>query len=394
MKITERKHVSMLTDEVAMRLSQFHWHWQFVDARCLMKNDDHGPQGLNPPIIPYAPITRSRVYTGARDTGSYNHHSQLAKFKGKYYFAFSNGYVDEEMEGQRIMISCSDDGKTWSEAIPVIGGEPRTSLVHNCVALYASTDTMYIIDWREECLRDAAVVGMRRIVPESNNLDLLSSTDGQTWEYSKTFDSRIKVVFEAPRATAEGRLMCVCSTIDDGPGILLWPGGDILEDPELIFLPQPEGAVFPYGEGSWYQTEEGRIVIFWRDEGGSCRCYVNYSDDGGRTFVSPMISDIPDSMSRNYAGRLSDGRYFLCSNAFATLLDRRHLTLLLSDEGYTFDKVYILIDDPTSQRLKGLLKSDGYQYPVCLVDGDKLLVGYSVNKEDIECGVIDTRAVR
>jgi len=265
--------------------------------------------------------------------------------------------------------------------------------VHNCVALYAQAETLYIVDWHEEAIRDANVVGMRRIVPESNRLELLASTDGERWELARPLDERIRVVFEAPRLTAEGRLMCVCSTTDCQPGMLLWPGDDILVDPEIVPLPTPPGAAFPYGEGSWYQTDDGRIIIFWRDEGASCRVWVNYTDDGGRSFVPPMISDIPDSMSRVYAGRLADGRYFLCNNAFPTLLDRRHLTLLLSDDGYEFNKVYLLVDDPTSQRLKGLLKADGYQYPVCLPEAGRLLVGYSVNKEDIECGAVDVADV-
>ena len=63
--------------------------------------------------------------------------------------------------------------------------------------------------------------------------------------------------------------------------------------------------------------------------------------------------------------------------------------LLLSDDGYVFNEVYLLVDDPTSQRLVGLLKEDGYQYPCCLPEADRLLVGYSVNKEDMECGIVD-----
>ena len=393
MKITTQQHVSMLTDEVRGQLSSFHWHWRFVDARCLMKNNDHGPGGMNPALIPYGPFIRSRIYTGTREAGSYNHHSQLNAFKGRYHFAFSNGCVDEEAEGQRIMVCSSADGRTWDEPTVVVGGEPGTKAVHNCVALTATPDTLYIVDWREEALRDSAVVGMRRLIPEKNRLWLLASTDGVQWRDVKAYDPRIKVIFEAPRLTAEGRLMCVCSTTDEGAAFMRWPGSDIREDPEVIPLPTPEGAAFPYGEGSWYQLDDGKIVAYWRDEGGSCRVWVNDSDDGGRTWTPPMISDIPDSMSRNYAGRLTDGRYFLCNNAFGTLLDRRHLMLLLSDDGLTFNKVYNLVDDPTSQRLKGLLKADGYQYPCCLVDGDMLLVGYSVNKEDIECGIVDTTRI-
>jgi len=113
-----------------------------------MKNDDHGPQGLRPPIIPYAPFRRSRVYTGTRETGSYNHHSQLACHRGRYCFAWSNGLVDEEAEGQRILIAFSPDGCSWGEAQVVIGGEQGTTAVHNCVALHSQADALYLIDWR------------------------------------------------------------------------------------------------------------------------------------------------------------------------------------------------------------------------------------------------------
>ncbi len=385
--------VRMLTPEVAGQLNWFHWAWLFQETRCLMKNDDHGPQGVNPPIIPYVPVKRGIVYQGTRETGSYNHHSQLAKFKGKYWFAFSNGIRDEEAEGQRIRISNSDDGVNWSDAVTVIGGEPGTTIVHNCVALYVEKDAMYIVDWREESLRDAESVGMRRIVPESNQLNLLKSTDGKTWNQISSWDPNIRVIFEAPRLTAEGRLMCICSTVDNGAAFMMWPGDKIEEKPEIITPPQNPDASFPYGEGTWYQLDDGRIIVFWRDEAGSCRAYVNYSEDGGKTWTPPMISDIPDSMSRLYAGRLTDGRYYLTNNAFPTLLNRMHLTLMLSDDGIEFNKVYLIVDDPTSQRLKGLLKCDGYQYPVGLVDGNKLIIGHSVNKEDIWCEVIDATKI-
>ena len=112
-------------------------------------------------------------------------------------------------------------------------------------------------------------------------------------------------------------------------------------------------------------------------------CLLRYDDRG------PRGEDLPDSMTRLSAGRLSDGRHYLCNNAFPTLLNRRYLMLLLSDDGYLFDDVHMPADDPTAQRLAGLLKVDGFQYPCCLPDGDRLLVGYSVNKEDIECASVD-----
>ena len=71
-------------------------------------------------------------------------------------------------------------------------------------------------------------------------------------------------------------------------------------------------------------------------------------------------------------------------------MNRNVFTIALSDDGSKFSKMYRLIDEPTRQRYKGHLKVDGYQAPSCVVEGERLLVAFSVNKEDIEIGMIDT----
>ena len=60
-------------------------------------------------------------------------------------------------------------------------------------------------------------------------------------------------------------------------------------------------------------------------------------------------------MSHQYAGRLNDGRYFLVNNTSKLLLNRGSLTILLSEDGEVFDKVYMINDRPSEIRCKGLL---------------------------------------
>ena len=385
-------NVRMLAEEVARRLHRFHFQHCMQDSGCLITFGDHGPRGEDPYVIPYAPFSRSRVFTGTRQNGSFNHHSQWTKFRGRYFLAWSNGIINEEAGGQRILISSSQDANQWSEPVCVAGDRSDDTVAHNCLAIKATEDKLYIVDKKEDTTVDAKSPGMRRIEPNSERLSVHASDDGKSWEKVFDFADDLRWAFEGSRPTADGHYLCI-ATLKSGPAFLRWPGENICEHPEIIPVKQPEGAVFAYGEGSWYQADDGNIVAFWRDEGQSCRLWVNYSTDGGRTFSVPALSNIPDSMSRVYAGRLQDGRFFLCNNAFPTLLNRRYLTLMLSDNGYVFNKVYLLIDDPTSQRVRGLLKADGYQYPCCLVDDDKLLVGYSVNKEDIECGIVDLKSL-
>ena len=388
-EIVSRDIARMLTKEVAEKLSRFHLQQSLQEGGCLLRYDDHGPRGEAPPIIPYAPFEHSRVYTGTRESGSYNHHSQIARFKDRYYFAWSNGLVDEENAGQRILISSSDDAVRWSEPVCVAGDRNDTVTAHNCIALHSTQERLYVVGMKEDTSKDALVPGMRRINPDSEKVIVHASNDGRQWGKVFTFADELTWIFEAPRLSADGHLLCAAGTKNEGAAILRWPGNELCEHPEIIEVPQPHGSVFYYGEGTWYQTDDGTIVVFQRDEGRSCRVWVSYSEDGGKTFSEAVISDIPNSMSRLYAGRLNDGRYYLCDNAFGTLLNRMYLMLMLSDNGYEFNKVYILIDDPTSQRLMGLLKADGYQYPCCLAEENRLLVGYSINKEDIECGIVD-----
>lgn len=390
LKIVNRKQVSLLTDEVRGQLTEYQWRRVFNLFECLMTDDDHGTKGANPALIPYIKNSkRSIVYYGNEFNGSYNHHNQINKFKGKYYYAWSNGIRNEEDAGQRVLIASSDDGQNWGDATVVLGVEPDCQWAHNCVAMHSTDDYLYVVIMSEETEHDETVTGMRRVKPEDAYIDVYRSEDGINFEKAFSYGKRIKWIFEAPRLTQEGKLMCICATKNEGPAVLLWPGDDITEQPEFIFVPEPEGASFPYGESTWYQLDDGKIMIFWRDEGASCKMYFNYSEDGGRTFSVPVLTDIPDSMSRIYAGRLTDGRYFIVNNAISVLLDRRPLMLLLSDDGIVFNKVYMINDSPGEMRRKGLLKVNGNQYPCCLVDGDKLFVAYDANKEDIVCEVID-----
>ncbi len=393
LKITKRDYVRLLDGKVAEALREYRWRRVFSQYECLMKEDDHGPKSASPRIIPYLDGRRSIVCYGNDKNGSYNHHNQLVKFRGSYYFAWSNGIRNEEDGGQRVLMASSPNGIHWSEPWVVLSPQAGESLAHNCVGLYVQDDALFAVIMTEDTVHDETVTGMRRIKPDSHVVRIYRSINTTDWDAVFTFGDRVKWLFEAPRLTKEGRLLCVCNTVKEGPAVLLWPGADITRMPDFIFVPEPEGASFPYGESTWYQLDSGRIMVFWRDEGASCQLYVNWSDDGGRTFSVPVLSDIPDSMSRVYAGRLSDGRYYLCGNAIANLLDRSPLMLLLSDSGTVFNKVYMVNDGVSVMRLKGMLKVNGNQYPCCLTDGSTLLIAYDQNKEDPVVDVIDTTLI-
>jgi len=63
---------------------------------------------------------------------------------------------------------------------------------------------------------------------------------------------------------------------------------------------------------------------------------------------------------------------------------RTHVTLALSEDGDRFDRHYVIGDDAQgAPRLEGHLKHGRYGYPFLHVRGERALVAWSVNKEDI-----------
>ena len=388
LRVEQGALVRTLSPELAAKVRRTRMRAAMFEAGCYRTDRDHGPRSAEAEF-PRAPLQRSRVYTGVGDAGTYNHHSQLAKFKGRYHLAWSNGKVNEDVPGQGTMLAVSDDASTWSVVGCIVPCDAETGMLRWTTGLYADARRMVLYGVVHHAVLDADAPGMRRFEEGRSRLDAHVTTDGVAWEAREGIAGDRTYIFEAPRPTRDGRLLAG-GTRQGRPVALLWDPADPAGEPEIAPMPQPSSsAAFPYGEATWYQAPDDRIVMWFRDEAQSLRLFVATSEDGGQTWTEPMLSDFPDSMSRVRAGSLADGRCYLIGNAYPKLLDRMHLMIAFSDDGVTFDRMYTLLDDPTAQRAFGLLKCHGYQYPVAIEDEGRLLVAYSVNKEDIECATVD-----
>jgi len=384
-----RRIIRLTTKEYQAKLHRAYVHESLWRANCFRANDDLGFRDAGDWPLERAPFERHRVFTGLWGKGTYNHHTCLAKWRDKYVIAFSNCERDEERPGQRTMITFSDDLHRWTDAVEIIPGDKAAGLCRNTGGIYADDERIVIYEMTRWNMRPTDERGMITYEGSDMRMDAYVSNDGVHWEEHPDIvpDGWI---FEGPRLTQEGKLL-VSGARDGQPLAYLWDPADPAGRPEVFEMPRTDpGMNLFHAEASWYQLDSGRIMMFWRDEGATERLAFTASDDGGRTWMKCTVSDIPDSMSRVYAGRLSDGRYYLVGNTWPKLLDRMHLMLSLSVDGQVFDTIHTLVDDPTTQRAVGLLKADGYQYPCCLAESDRLIVGYSVNKEDIEVGIVDT----
>jgi hypothetical protein len=344
--------------------------------------------------FPPAPFDRRTLYRGNADTWAYSHHQTITKFKDKYVASWSNGFTHEDYVGQEVHYAWSIDGLTWSDPKVLVRTPVESRLVRNNAGLYA--------DGRKLCCyvcvakdfgRDAAAPGMSVLKEQHIRLDVHETTDLVHWTCRENICDNI-YLFEAPRKLRSGKLLCSGFDIYDHHGmVLIWddPAHPEARPRVVNVRPSPEG-ILPE-QGTWYQTDDGRIWNYQRDGSLSCRLGITFSDDDGETWSDLVRTDFPNTFSRAFAGRLPDGRCYLVGNNYDFLLDRLHLLIALSDDGRTFDRQYTLVEGPTTRRVNGRHKEDGYHYPNCYADGDLLFVIYSVNKEDIEVGMVDTRKI-
>ena len=340
--------------------------------------------------FPRLPFERSVVYRGSSENWAYSHHQAIAKLGDYYVASWSNGFLHEDYVGQEVHYARSADCRHWEAPEVLAHTTNESQLVRHNAGLFASGGRLCCyVGVAKDYGRDVAPPGMSVLKEQHIRLDAYETEDLTTWIHHEGICDNV-YLFEGPRKTRSGKLMCSGKDLRDGHGmILIWDDPSRPADrPRVVDLPRSPGGVKP-GQGTWYQTDDGRIWMFAREYSLSCRLGLTWSDDEGATWSDLVHTDFPNTFSRAYAGRLNDGRYYIVGNNYDRFLDRTGMQIALSDDGYLFDRQYTLIEGPTTRRINGRHKEDGYHYPNCHADGDNLLVVYSVNKEDIEIGVVD-----
>ena len=223
----------------------------------------------------------------------------------------------------------------------------------------------------------------------------MQSTDGLNWTPQKRVTmkngSTLDGIFEQdPHALPDGRII---GAAHFQPGLLIAPV--YTDDPSGIrgwvrpaFTNMDySGTVTREIEPSWFRRKDGGVVMIFRDQNSSFFKLASLSTDRGASWSTPVLTDMPDSRSKQSAGNLPDSTAFMVSNPVDNKT-RIPLVITLSSDGMLFDKAYVLRrggSDLQEQRYSGTSKGLGYVYPKSTVWGQYLYVAYSTNKEDVQC---------
>ena len=327
------------------------------------------------------------VFKANEQSDHYANGVVLAAFKGKLYCMWQSSSKDEDSDDTRVVYSISnDDGNTWSK--PMTLAAPNQDCCCTSGGWLVNGDTLlaFIDTWQ------------KGLSPRGGKTCYITSTDGLSWSpmlpVRMADGSEMNGVLEQdPYRLPDGRLvgathfmpgLHICPVYTDDPkGISGWQKGQF----EYKDLGKTSREIEP----SQYVRPDGTIVMLFRDQSSSFRKLVSESKDRGLTWTKPALTTFPDGRTKQCAGNLPDGTSYMVSCP-APAKRRWPLVLHQSNDGIKFDKAILLRSGSTSdlppRRYEGKYKTLGYSYPKAIVYHQNLYIGYSTNKEDVECTIV------
>jgi len=336
--------------------------------------------------IPHLNIGRSMIYSPDKDW-LYNHHPSIIHFKGKFIAVWSNGLIDEDSPGQRVVYATSADFIHWSSPTPL--ALPKkvndTLTVLTAAGLYQHKGKL------------VAYYGEYEKHRTNTHLWAKTSTDGVHW--SSAIDMHIPLIpNHGPEAIKSGRLIISGNFMfpytDDPYGLTGWKAVSFYQDSlytqdnsSTFYAPAAKLGLPPLCEGSFFQTDDGVLHMLLRvtGKGWKGRLWVTESDNNGQTWSLPVETVFSDNDSKFHFGRLPDKRFYYVGIP-DTLhhYDRNPLVLSLSANGNNFGKNYIISDELYHIKKAGLWKGGQYGYPHTMIYNGYLYVIISRQKEAIE----------
>ena len=312
------------------------------------------------------------VFRAEEGMDLYANGTVLTEFQGRFYCMWQASARDEDSPDTHLVYAVSDDAQHWSQ--------PKDLADAGCTSggWWNAGDSLiaYVNVWPE------------RLEPRGGEAWYRASVDGVEWSPMRPVrmaDGRpLAGVLEQDPHRFGNRIV---GAAHFQPGLRVFP----------IFTDRPDGvtgwvkAAFEATpsktqtrelEPSVFQRKEGALVMVFRDQANSFKKLAAVSHDRGETWSKAVETTFPDSRSKQCAGNLPDGTPFLIGNP-GPGKDRSILMLATASDGRTFDKAWILRDNPPERRFGGKAKTLGYSYPKAYVDADFLYVVYSVNKEEI-----------
>ncbi|WMI69082.1 sialidase family protein [Mangrovimonas sp. YM274] len=322
------------------------------------------------------------VFKPSDSTDHFSNGAVMTAFNGYLYCQWQSSKQDEDSEDTWVAYSRSKDGRSWSK--PMVLAETQPKGYSTSGGWWRNGDTLvaYFNVWPS------------KLVPEGGFAYYKTSVDGMHWSDKKPVlmkdGSPMQGVFEQdPRSLENGRIVNAAHFqpglhvapifTDDPSGIRGWTRADFSNS-------SSKNEVSREIEPSCFSQNDQTLVMVFRDQFSSFFSMASVSHDLGETWTSPMLTEMPDSRSKQSAGNLPDGTVYLVNNPVHSKT-RMPLAITLSEDGKFFDRSFVLRtggEGIQPLRYQGKYKRLGYHYPKSMVHDGYLYVSYTTNKEDVE----------
>ena len=407
----------------------------FVVADARLKSDDGGggrlprwnttiPDGNKPlaGLELLAGAATQTVHHANLATGTYNHGAELAEQDGALIAAWTNGQTNEDAPGERVVFSVlpvagGGGPGPWTAAQPLferftptapVGADgvlvSADEFLHVNGRLYARASVFVCTKCGAPGLsRHLAGHLLRRVVQvypvqlgplawmassyrgipagAGHNISLYTaSPDVQLREDTESYLASVQISMATPTPPGNVGLNEYSVYQRRAPTVAT------ITQLQLVMLIRCRTIKYLWGSVcNLYLAGENATTPAYGDSAALC----NWS--------MPVPTDIPDSHSLTSSGTLPDGQTFLLGTQVNNTHSRHArdpLTLSLSMDGVSFDRVWAVRAGAPDIRFPGSSKDYGFAYPNAMVYQGKLMVVYSSNKENIELVSIDLEVLR
>ena len=340
------------------------------------------------PLPPVPGIKHVEVFHAQTNGWTYNHHVDMAAWKGRLYVGWDACEKDEDVGVSRELYSTSKDGVHWSE--PALLFPQGLSTAMRMYFFHAPNGHMLAVagfrtskDTTAEYKKGSLIV--REIFKNHKLGDVFllrpptETTNAPLPSYSASKDKKFveaceQLLSNKPFLEQQdyGRLL--------GERRLKW------HDVNTWAPDEPSRAEFNrFGKAMcFYHRADGTLVNMMKWG------WVMLSKDEGETWTPPVRPpSLVVGMAKVWGQKTKNGKYVLVYNPH--LLNRYPLVMVHGDDGITFGDMRIVNGERPPLRFPGLYKAEGPQYVRGISewssDGswkdDGVWIVYSMNKEDI-----------
>ncbi len=350
----------------------------FIVDTTLFNYSQPNTLGLSKP----AGVTAATIYSASANIDKYCNGAVTISFKNELFVQWQSSTIDEDAPDTWVAYSKSSNFLDWTKPDTLSLSHPNGYCTSGGWWTDGNTLVAFINVWNDT------------IQPRGGYVEYKLSSDGINWSKAERVldinGSPLNGIIEQdPHQLPVGRII---TAFHIQPGLIATPF--FTNDPLAISgwktgkfnnLSIKNNVSRELEPSLFYNCKNEYIMIF-RDQSSTYKKLASVSTNDGETWTKPVLTNMPDSRSKQSAGNLPDGTAFMVSNP-TNDKTRFPLVITLASDGFNFNKAYLLRaggKELPGQNFKGKYKRIGYHYPKSFVDSNFLYVSYTTNKELVE----------